>query len=360
MSAAYTKTQLKALAARFSIDARPVSVEPHGEGHINRTFLVTTKSGRHYILQMINQHVFPDVDALMQNIEAVTAYLAERDRDPRHVMKLVSTTDDALYIRAEDGSCWRVFEFVEDSVCLQLPETDFDFYQSAIAFGHFQNELTDFPAETLAETIPNFHNTVDRYRIFKETLAKDPVGRAALCRPEIDFALTREEDGATLVRRLESGILPLKVTHNDTKLNNVMLDAESRKPLCVIDLDTVMPGLPAYDYGDAIRFGASTAAEDEPDLDRVRFNLDRFRAFTKGYLEACPNLTEAERESLVWGAKLMTLECGVRFLTDYIDGDHYFGVSKPDHNLLRCRTQFKLVAEMEACWDEMQAIVRSF
>ena len=356
----YTESFLLELVSRFAVEGKPFSAKPHGEGHINRTFCVCTDAPHRYIFQRINRHVFPDVEALMRNISAVTSYLAARDEDPRHVTRLVPTLEGASFLELPDGSCWRVYEFVENSVCLQLPESDFDFYQSALAFGHFQNELTDFPADTLAETIPDFHNTANRYRIFRETLLRDPVGRAVLAQPEIAFALSREAEGSELIGRLKEGLLPLKVTHNDTKLNNVMLDAQTREPLCVIDLDTVMPGLAAYDFGDSIRFGASTAAEDEADLSLVRLNMDRFRAFTKGYLEACPNLTEAERESLVWGAKLMTLECGVRFLTDYIDGDHYFGISKPDHNLLRCRTQFKLVAEMEAHWAEMKAIVRSF
>ena len=350
--------ELLAVARLFELDSRPLSCVPHGEGHINRTYCVTTEKGTRYIMQKINDHVFPDVKGLMENIEGVTEYLRRTEKDPRRVQTIVRTLEGDTYLRLESGY-WRVYVFVEDSVCLQQPEDGRDFYMSAVAFGSFQNQLKDYPAETLHETIPNFHNTVIRYRNFKETLAKDPVGRAAKAQPEIAFALAREADAAVLVDRLAAGILPLKVTHNDTKLNNVMLDEKTHEPLCVIDLDTVMPGLPAYDYGDSIRFGANTAAEDEEDLDKVRFDLDRFRAYTRGFLEACPTLTQAERESLCWGAKLMTLECGVRFLTDYIDGDHYFGVHKPDHNLLRCRTQFKLVAEMEKCWDQMEEIVRS-
>lgn len=348
------------IAAEFQTDAKPVSAVPHGAGHINRTYCVTTESGRRYILQKINNHIFPDVKGLMENITGVTGYLAERDSDPRHVLHVVPTLTGENYLNPEEDAFWRVYDFVEHGLCLQLPETDFDFYNSALAFGHFQQELKDYPAATLHEVIPNFHNTVDRYRQFKEILAKDPVGRTANCREEIEFVLAHEEDGAYLVRQLEAGILPLKVTHNDTKLNNVMLDEETKTPLCVIDLDTIMPGLVAYDFGDSIRFGASTALEDEEDLSKVNFDMNRFKAYTKGYLEACPDLTPEERDSLVWGSKIMTLECGSRFLADYIDGDHYFGVHKPDHNLLRARTQFKLVREMEKVWDELFEIVRSF
>ena len=227
-----------------------------------------------------------------------------------------------------------------------------------IVISAFQQQLNNFPADTLHETIPNFHNTVDRYRIFHEVLAADPMGRAKDVQAEIDFVLAREQEAGTLVRLLGEGKLPLRVTHNDTKLNNVMLDDQTRTPLCVIDLDTVMPGLSAYDFGDSIRFGAATAAEDEKDLSKMEMSLDLFRIFTRGFLKACPGLTDLEKEMLPMGAKLMTLECGVRFLTDYIDGDHYFSVHREGHNLDRCRTQFKLVADMESKWDRMAQIVK--
>ena len=242
-------------------------------------------------------------------------------------------------------------------MCLQKPETAEDFYQSAIAFGTFQQQLAGFPAHTLHETIKNFHNTPDRFRIFKEVLAKDVMNRAKDVQPEIEFALSHEEFGGRLMGLLKEGKLPLRVTHNDTKLNNVMLSESERKPMCVIDLDTTMPGLSAYDFGDSIRFGAATAAEDETDLSKMEMDLDLFRIFTRGFLTACPGLTAEERKALPLGAMTMTLECGVRFLTDYLDGDHYFGIHRPDHNLDRCRTQFKLVRDMESKWDEMMKIV---
>jgi Ser/Thr protein kinase RdoA (MazF antagonist) len=239
---------------------------------------------------------------------------------------------------------------------LQTAETPEDFYQSAVGFGRFQKLLADFPAETLHESIPNFHNTIDRYRIFHETLEKDPMGRAKDAAEEIAFVLAREEEAGILQRLRLTGELPLRVTHNDTKLNNVLLDENTRKALCVIDLDTVMPGLSLYDFGDSIRFGAATAAEDEKDLSKMTINLDLFRIFTEGFLSSC-DLTDKEIELLPLGAKIMTLECGVRFLTDYLDGDHYFAVHREGHNLDRCRTQFKLVAEMERKWTEMAEIV---
>ena len=340
----------------FRLDAKPVSCEPYGCGHINVTYLAVMESGRRYILQKINNNTFRDVAGLMENITAVTEFLRTETDDPRGVLTLVKTHDSASYLHAQDAY-WRTYDFVEDSICLQLPETDEDFYQSAVGFGTFQQLLTDFPAAKLHETIPNFHNTPDRYRALLETLERDPMHRAAQVQPEIEFALARQAEMSAIQNALTAGELPLRVTHNDTKLNNVLLDAKTRKALCVIDLDTVMPGSSLYDFGDSIRFGAATAAEDEKDLSKMEMSLERFRVFTRGYVRACPGLTAKELELLPMGAKTMTMECGVRFLTDYLDGDHYFAVHREGQNLDRARTQFKLVADMEKKWDEMRRIV---
>ena len=340
----------------FQLDAEPVSCAPYGCGHINATYLAVTASGRRYILQKINHHTFRDVAGLMENITAVTEFLRTKTDDPRSVLTLVRTHEGASYLHAQEGY-WRVYNFVEDTLCLQLPETDEDFYQSAVGFGTFQQLLAEFPAAQLHETIPNFHNTPDRYRAFLDVLDRDPMRRAAQVQPEIEFALARQSEMAALQNALTVGELPLRVTHNDTKLNNVLLDAKTRKALCVIDLDTVMPGSSLYDFGDSIRFGAATAAEDERDLSKMELSLERFRAFTRGYIRACPNLTQKEVELLPLGAKVMTMECGVRFLTDYLDGDHYFAVHRAGQNLDRARTQFKLAADMEKKWSDMQKIV---
>ena len=343
--------------ARFQLDAPAVSCERYGCGHINETYLVVTESGRRYILQKISNRAFPDVAGLQENIAAVTEFLHTQTSDPYGALTLIPTDEGKMYLHWGENSDWRVYDFIEGAVCLQKPETAEDFYQSAIAFGTFQQQLAGFPAHTLHETIKNFHNTPDRFRIFKEVLAKDVMNRAKDVQPEIEFALAHEEFGGRLVGLLKEGKLPLRVTHNDTKLNNVMLSEAERKPMCVIDLDTTMPGLSAYDFGDSIRFGAATAAEDETDLSKMEMDLDLFRIFTRGFLTACPGLTAEERKALPLGAMTMTLECGVRFLTDYLDGDHYFGIHRPDHNLDRCRTQFKLVRDMESKWDEMMKIV---
>lgn len=340
----------------FSFEGKAVSSEKYGSGHINSTFLVVTDPGKRYILQKINNKIFPDVEGLMNNIMLVTEHLKKKYTEPRRVLTLVKTIDGKPFAEI-DGEYWRAYDFVEDSLCLQLPENNDDFYESAVAFGSFGQALSDFPVEKLVEVIPDFHNTPSRFKKFHEVLEKDPLGRAALVQEEIKFCLDREEEMSTLQRLRDEKVLPDRVTHNDTKLNNVLLDKETRKSLCVIDLDTVMPGLCLYDYGDSIRFGASTALEDEKDLSKVSMSLDLFKIYTKGFVSALPNLTKEEKENLPLGAKTMTFECGMRFLTDYLDGDHYFAVHREGHNLDRARTQFKLVADMESKWEEMKKVV---
>ena len=258
------------------------------------------------------------------------------------------------------GGAWRIYRFVDGSICLQRAETAEDFYQSARGFGGFQYALRDFPAEQLEETIVDFHNTVDRYQKFRDAIEADACGRLKEVEKEVDFALAREERACRLHHKRERGELPVRATHNDTKINNVLLDKDSRETICVIDLDTVMPGLSAYDFGDAIRFGASTAAEDETALDKVSLNLKYFQAFTRGFLEACPSLTEAEVKALAQGAYTMTIECGIRVLTDYLLGGKYFSIDREKHNLDRCRTQFKLVRDMEEQFDAMAAVVAKY
>ncbi len=345
-----------AVVGHFQTDGACISCKEFGSGHINSTYQVKTEHGKIYILQCINKYVFTDPKAVMENVSAVTKYLSERVTDPSEILNFVTAdTGDLSYVD-EAGEYWRCYEFA-DGICLEAPETDRDFYESAIAFGRFQELLRDFPAETLHETIPLFHNTINRYRMFKESLARNEAGRADSVQAEIDFIMAREEEAGTICRLLETNELPLRVTHNDTKLNNVLLNRETRKAMCVLDLDTVMPGSSLYDFGDSIRFGAATAPEDEPDQSKMGINLELFRVYTEGYLTACRSLTEKETELLPLGAKIITLELAVRFLTDYLDGDRYFKTAYPEHNLVRARAQLKLVADMEAKWDEMQKIV---
>ena len=345
---------MEKIYSQFAIDGLPVSCAPYGSGHINQTYLLVTSRPRLYILQGLNTHVFKNMDGLMGNVIAVTEHLRKKSSDPRAALRLVPTVDGKPYLHTEDGKYYRMYDFVLDSLCLDKAETPDDLYQSGVAFGAFQNQLADFPAETLTETIPHFHDTPDRYRLFREAIAENKAGRLKDVQAEVDAFLSYEKEAGTLVNMG----LPLRVTHNDTKLNNVMLDAATRTPLCVIDLDTVMPGLAANDFGDTIRFGAATAAEDEKDLSKVEMSLELYRAYASGFLKACGDrLTEQEIDTLPWGAKLMTLECGVRFLTDYLNGDVYFHVKYEGQNLDRCRTQLKLVRDMETKWDEMNRII---
>ena len=348
---------MKHIYTRFRLDGQVIGCIPYGGGHINRTYLLVTARPHLYILQWINGQVFKNLDGLMGNVIAVTAHLHSKTDDPRRALTLVPTLDGQAYHTAADG-VWRVYEYILNSVCLEAAETAEDLRQSGVAFGMFQNQLADFPAETLTETIPRFHDTPDRFRQLHEAIAENRAGRLDSVRSEVERYLMREEEAGTLMAMCRSGELPLRVTHNDTKLTNVMLDAETREPLCVIDLDTVMPGLSANDFGDAIRFGASTAAEDEKDLSKVEMSLEMYEAFASGFLSACGDrLTAREIDVLPLGAKLMTLECGVRFLTDYLNGDVYFAVHYEGQNLDRARTQLRLVEDMERKWDDMQAII---
>lgn len=356
--------------AKFAFTGQITSLAPFGNGHINDTFLIecALEDGgrRRYILQRMNGDIFKNTEELMENIVNVTGFLKEKivaaGGDPlRETLTVIPTVDQENYLRNEDGSCFRMYVFIEDAICLDAVESAEDFYNSAVAFGNFQRLLADYPAATLHETIPNFHNTVSRFADFQKAVVEDVCGRKKDVVPEIQFVLEREADCHVICDALAKGEIPLRVTHNDTKLNNIMLDKQTGKGICVIDLDTVMPGSALYDFGDSIRFGASTGAEDEQDLDLISCDLGLFEIYTKGFIEGCSgSLTEAEIRLLPMGAKLMTLECGMRFLTDHLQNDIYFKIHRPNHNLDRARTQFKLVADMEKKWDQMMAIVEKY
>ena len=343
-------------AYAFRLDGNPVSCKVFGHGHINHTLKLVTDTGAEYVLQKINTYVFKDPVRLMANVSAVTDFLRSRVDDPRKALHFIPTYDGLYYHVDENGDYWRAYDFV-GGFCLDAPESDEDFYQSALAFGRFQHLLSDFPAETLYETIPEFHNTVDRYRQFREAVEANLSGRADQVQADIDFLLSREEVACSLQKLQAEGKLPLRVTHNDTKLNNVLLDKKTRKSLCVLDLDTVMPGLSLHDFGDSIRFGAATAAEDEPDLSAMSLDLHLFEVYTRGFLEAATALTDMEVKMLPMGALAITLELATRFLKDYLDGDLYFKTAYPEHNLVRARAQMKLAADMQAKWDDMNRIV---
>ena len=340
-------------------------VSPFGSGHINDTYLVEGAGGR-YILQRINTNTFQDVDGLMQNIRLVTEFITEQTRQAggdvgRESMRVIPCDDGRLYHRDEEGSCWRVLSYIEGSVCLQKARNEQDLFECAAAFGRFQRQLGDFGASRLTETIPRFHDTPKRYQDFERAVQQDTMDRAAKVQREIEFVRQHKADCRYLFDLQQRGELPLRVTHNDTKLNNVMIDEKTGRGICVIDLDTVMPGLAVNDFGDSIRFGASTAAEDERDLSKVSCDLRLYEVYVKGFMEGCGGaLTDREMEMLPMGAILMTYECGIRFLTDYLEGDHYFKISREGQNLDRCRTQFCLVKDMEEKLPRMQSIVEQY
>lgn len=358
-----------ALAA-FDFGGEIVGAVRYGSGHINDTFCVHTQPGeepcRRFILQRISSAAFHHPDQVMSNIAGVTSYLgkaiAEAGGDPsRETMTVLPTRDGKSFYSDSEGGAWRVYPFIEGTVCLQAAETPELFAASARTFGRFQRMLKDYPADTLYETIPHFHDTEDRLAKLKAAVEADVMGRVKDVQPELDFVWKREADCSVALQALRDGKLPLRVTHNDTKLNNVLIDRDSGEGICVIDLDTVMPGLSINDFGDSIRFGANHSAEDERDLSKVNFDISLYEVYTQGFLEGADGaLTQAELDYLPWGAKLMTLECGIRFLTDYLDGDHYFRIHREGQNLDRCRTQFKLVADMEDQWEAMKSVVDKY
>lgn len=347
---------MKKTLTAFSLDADVATLQEFGSGRINHTYMVTIPGDKTYVLQKINKYVFKEPEKVMANASAVTNHLHARGKGSCTTLRFLTTREGLYYHVDADGEYWRMYEYVP-GVGLDAPESDEDLYQSALAFGWFQNQLADFPAETLYETIPNFHNTIDRYKQLKASIAADPVGRVKTAQPEIEYLLSREEVGGTIQRLLDAGALPLRVTHNDTKLNNVLLDEKTHKGVCVLDLDTVMPGSSLYDFGDSIRFGAPTASENETDPSKVTLDLHLFEVYTRGFLEAVPSLTEKEIELLPMAAFIMTLELTVRFLKDYLDGDLYFRVTSPDHNLIRARNQMALAQDMERKLPQMQQIV---
>ncbi len=363
-------TNLIDLVKMFQFEGEFIYEEPFGCGHINDTYAVYYKmkfaSPHRYILQRINQDVFKHPEEIMQNIANVTSHIRDKivkngGDAKREVLTIIKTIDNNNFHIDKNGDFWRAYIFIDDATCYQIVEKPEHFYKSAKAFGKFQNQLSDFNADTLFEAIPNFHNTEKRFETFLKALDQDKFDRAQNVKPEIKFALDRKADASILVNLLREHKLPLRVTHNDTKLNNVMIDNITGEGICVIDLDTVMPGLSLYDFGDSIRFGANPALEDEKDLSKVFMDLDLFELYSKGFLEeAGKSLTPTEIEYLSFSAKIMTLECGIRFLTDYLNGDTYFKIHREGHNLDRCRTQFKLVSDMEDKMDQMNDIVKKY
>lgn len=361
------KHDLTYVASRFRIPGRLVGAEPYGTGHVNDTYAVTCDQGGQairYILQRVSHQVFRDPPALMDNIARVTRHVRMKleeegaDEIHRRTLTLIPTRDGTDYLHDEEGLYWRVYEFVEGAQTYDVVEDAGQAYEAAMAFGRFQRQLADLPGPRLTESVPGFHDTRSRMDALLRAIQADRSNRAASARAEIDFALRREAMTGYLLERLAGGDLPERITHNDTKLNNVMIDDRTSEGVCVIDLDTVMPGSALYDFGDMVRTATNTGAEDEKDLSKIASDLAMFEALVKGYLAATREiLTPMEMDLLPFAGKLMTFEVGIRFLADYLDGDTYFKTHREDHNLDRCRTQLALVQSIEDQEDEMQHIL---
>jgi Ser/Thr protein kinase RdoA (MazF antagonist) len=363
------KHDLAEVVRHFQLEGKFLDAAPIGSGHINDTYVSRFQEGPgevYYVHQWINTYVFREPDKLMENIERVTRHAWEQisaaGGDPRReTLTLVPTTAGKSFYRSPEGECWRTYLFIEDAHTFDRAEDPRLLYAVGKAFGDFQRMLSTLPGERLHETIPNFHHTPRRFAAFLQAIEKDAHNRVQSAKAEIGFVQQREAQTSVIVDLLARGAIPERVTHNDTKINNVLIDDRTGAGICVIDLDTVMPGSALYDFGDAVRLGASTAAEDERDLDKVGLDLDLFDRLAAGYLDAAACfLTPTEMDYLAFSAILITLELGMRFLTDHLNGDVYFKIHRENHNLDRCRTQFKMVAEMERQLDRMNAIVNRY
>lgn len=361
---------IKEICEQFSINGDFTGYEKINNGHINSTYnLIFDEDGqvKKYVLQKINTNVFKNPDYLMSNIVAVTEHIRKKNEEnnvdcpERRTLAFFPSLDGKYYYIDKNNDCWRLYIFVDDVYTCNSIDSEEVFYNAGAAFGEFQNILSDFDGASLYETIENFHHTASRFEALKKAVEENKAGRLDTVKEEVEFAFQREADTHVLVDMIAEGKLPLRVTHNDTKLNNILFDNISNKGICIIDLDTVMPGLSLYDFGDSIRFGANTAAEDEKDLSKVSLSLPLYEAYVNGYLSSAKDaLTDLEKELLPFGAKIMTYECGIRFLTDYLNGDVYFKIGYPEHNLDRCHTQFALVKDMEDKMEQMKQITKKY
>lgn len=345
---------------QFNLQGRVIRTEPYGNGHINWTYRCFVESGDSYIVQRINTYVFNDPVGLMNNIEKLTDYLRDRapEEEKQNILQLIKAKNGRFFTVTEEGQYWRTYRFIPDSVCYDAAPSLELFEECGRTFGNFQSTLADFPVDRLVETIPDFHNTVKRYEAFEQALDDAPYRIVRYAEEEIAFAHDRKPFASFLMDKIASKEIPLRVTHNDTKINNVLFHEKTNKGLSVIDLDTVMPGLPAVDFGDSIRYGANNGAEDEQDLSKVFLRMDNFEAFAKGFCGTSKErLAHEELEICAEAARLITLEIGLRFLTDYLMGNVYFKTAYPEHNLVRARSQFKLVADMEQKKKQMQDVI---
>lgn len=369
MSSNLPLAMLKSTTANFAILGDFLGAQRYGNGHINDTFAAVFDQGGtevRYILQRLNGHIFKEPIKLMENVSHVTNHIRLKleasglQDTTRHVMTLVKTTEGADYHVDGEGRVWRCYIFVEGASSYDIIENPSQAFQAAKAFGTFQRHLMDYDGPRLFETIPLFHHTRSRFEMLKLALAGDRCNRAAMVKDELAFALAREPLADSLLALKEKGEIPERITHNDTKLNNVLLDDVTGEGMCVLDLDTVMPGLSLYDFGDMVRTATNPVAEDELDVSKVRVQVPMFEALAKGYLEGTAGaLLPAERDCLVLAGKLLTFECGIRFLTDFLEGDRYFNIRREAHNLDRCRTQFALLRSLEDSEERLTTLIRA-
>ncbi len=351
---------IRNILSQYDLGGSVTTCEAYGNGHINWTYDIKTDNGKRYILQRINTYVFRDPVGLMRNTVLLTDFMRKKVDDPRKVLQLIPTKSGEFYFVNEKDEYWRIFVFVENCICYDKAESLELFRESGRAFGNFQNLLADFPVDSLIETIPDFHNTPERYRAFEEALAADTAKRAGTAKAEIGYVLSQKQFASFLLDKVKDGVIPLRVTHNDTKINNVLFDKDTNEALCIVDLDTTMPGIAAMDFGDCIRYAGNNAAEDEKDLNKVFLRMDLFRAFAEGFCTSCKE--SLSREELLLcpeASKMITLETGVRFLADYLQGDVYFHIAYPEHNLDRARVQFRLAADMDDKMEAMRDVIIS-
>ena len=357
------------LSEQFNIKGKLLDYKIFKGGHINTTLMARFEVDdkiKEYVFQKINNYVFKRPEEVMENISNATNFIKNKlksrgEKTSRRVLKFYPSKTGKYFTIDEEGDCWRVYKFVNKSITFNETDDLTVLEETGKAFGEFQQLLDDYPIENLNIIIPHFHNTVNRYKIFKETIAKNPVNRAEKVKAEIEEYLSVENIATKMYKMQRKDELKLRVTHNDTKCNNVLFDDETGKYLCVIDLDTIMPGLVGFDFGDAVRFAGNTCAEDETDLDKVKLDFNKYEALVKGFIStAGVSLTENEKQTLALGAITMTVECGVRFLTDYIDGDNYFKTDYAGHNLDRARCQLKLAKDMIENYAKMQEIVTKY
>ncbi len=353
--------QIKEVISNFKFEGELINLTPINEGLINTT-IKADFSKKSYIIQKINTNVFKNPDELMSNISAVTEFLADKiiksgENPDRQTLKFLKTVNGELFCKDSSGDSWRSYEYIDNCYTLNGKCSNEEIYEAAKGFGRFQYYLKDFKGETLFETIKDFHFTPQRYQNLLNAAEKDIAGRAAGVKKELDYLLALKDESSIVTDLLKSGEIPLRVTHNDTKLNNVLFDSDSKKAICVIDLDTIMPGSALYDFGDGVRTSASTTAEDDPDFTKMGIDEDIYSAYVSGFLDGTAgSLTEKEIELLPFSVKLLTAEVAMRFLTDYLEGDTYFKITHPEHNLERTRAQIQLCKDIDAKMENLRKI----